>query len=227
MGSPAYVRGSRPQARRMRYLLERFPPLLRESKNLATFVRAAAPLQRERLSELPAAVSVWRPRPCLQTELPRSSGQITGLQIVSRRETKGFVFAFGTEAKNRESFRETPFETELVIVRLLFFLGWGWGGGWGGLEVFLHVLQAFKLLREWTRHLIVVLQQPPTPFSQTPLMAFGNVYPALLASLHLERAPPGGGPDLHSVRMVVISCGSALLWPMTSHLDQTCHLSEH
>lgn len=121
----------------MRYLPER---VFRCRRVKAASVRRAVPFTGTRL------VSAGPPEPCLHTESPRSPGQITGLQIGSRRETKGFVL-FLEPGKNRESFCEKI--AELVIVQLLFF----------SLEVFLHVPQATERLREWTHHLCYC---PPT-----------------------------------------------------------------
>lgn len=56
-----------------------------------------------------------------------------------------------------------------------------------------------------------------------PLTAFGNVCLLSLASLHLEHAP-GKLPDPCAIRLVVISCSSALLGPMrVVQLSVLCH----
>lgn len=56
-----------------------------------------------------------------------------------------------------------------------------------------------------------------------PLTAFGNVCLLSLASLHLEHAP-GKLPDPCAIRLVVISCSSALLGPMRLvQLSVLCH----
>lgn len=68
------------------------------------------------------------------------------------------------------------------------------------------VFCASKLLHECSRHLTAVF--PHTPWL-APLTAFGNVCLLSLASLHLEHAP-GKLPDLCAIRLVVISCASAL-----------------
>ncbi len=69
--------------------------------------------------------------------------------------------------------------------------------------------------------------QPTAVFPHTlwlaPLTAFGNVCLVSLASLHLEHAP-GKLPDLCAVRLVLISCASALLRPMRMvQLSVLCH----
>lgn len=89
---------------------------------------------------------------CLEAEalftnrIQLPSGQITGLQIGSRQETKGFVWFLEARQRIVKVSAKYCLKTELVIVRLLFLL-------WGKivfLGVFLRVLQAPQLLRERT-----------------------------------------------------------------------------
>lgn len=54
--------------------------------------------------------------------IQRPSGQITGLQIGSRQETKGFVWFFGSQAKDRESFREALFENSACDCAVVVFV---------------------------------------------------------------------------------------------------------
>lgn len=73
---------------------------------------------------------------------------------------------------------------------------------------------------ECSRHLIAVFQHTLWVAPQT---AFGNFCVLSLASLHLERTP-GKLPDLSAVRLVVISCASALLCPTCMvQLSVLCH----
>lgn len=82
------------------------------------------------------------------------------------------------------------------------------------------VFCASNLPHEYSRHLTAVF--PHTPWL-APLTAFGNVCLLSLASLHLEHAP-GKLPDLCAIRLVVISCASALLGPMRMvQLSVLCH----
>ena len=82
------------------------------------------------------------------------------------------------------------------------------------------VFCASNLLHECNRHLIAVF---PHTLWLAPLTAFGNVCLLSLASLHLEHAP-GKLPDLCAIRLVVISCASALLGPMRMvQLSVLCH----
>lgn len=79
---------------------------------------------------------------------------------------------------------------------------------------------ASNLLHECSRHLAAAF---PHTLWLAPLTAFGNVCLQSLASLHLEHAP-GKLPDLCAIRLVVISCASALLGPMrTVQLSVLCH----
>lgn len=57
--------------------------------------------------------------------IQRPSGQITGLQIGSRQETKGFVWFWEARQRIVKVSAKHCLKTELVIVRLLFLL---WGG---------------------------------------------------------------------------------------------------
>lgn len=76
------------------------------------------------------------------------------------------------------------------------------------------------LLHKCCRHLSAVF---PHTLWLAPLTAFGNVCLQSLASLHLEHAP-GELPDLCAIRLVVISCASALLSPMRMvQLSVLCH----
>lgn len=77
-----------------------------------------------------------------------------------------------------------------------------------------------NLLHKCCRHLIAVF---PHTLWLAPLTAFGNVCLQSLASLHLEHAPEEL-PDLCAIRLVVISCASALLGPMCMvQLSVLCH----
>lgn len=93
------------------------------------------------------------------------------------------------------------------------------------LQMYVHVLYvcmfiASNLLNESSH-------QPTAVFPHTlwlaPLTGFGNVCLLSLVSLHLEHAP-GKLPDLCAVRLVLISCASALLGPMRMvQLSVLCH----
>lgn len=106
--------------------------------------------------------------------IQRPSGQITGLQIGSRQETKGFVWFLEARQRIVKVSVKHCLKTELVIVRLLFLL---WGGGVVFLGVFLRVLQAPELLREWTTsYLRSSTHTHPSPLHRlAPLMVFDLV----------------------------------------------------
>lgn len=78
-----------------------------------------------------------------------------------------------------------------------------------------------NLLHKYRRHLAVVF--PHTLWLAPFHCVFGNVCLRSLASLHLEHAP-GKVPDLCAIRLVLISCASALLGPMRMvELSVLCH----
>ena len=137
----------------MRYLLERFPLLLRESK----FSCLCSSFFTIRVAFGAVCGGLKR---CLWRELLRSSSQITGLQIGSHQETKGIVLFLEprqriVKVSAKRCLKQSSWWCSGCFLR---------GGGDVFLEAFLHVLQTSKLLRVWIHYLIAAL-----PHSSPPL----------------------------------------------------------